>query len=518
MILLILLPVFTALVIFLVKNERIIRLSLLSIPVEVYLIYQLFLKVNENGFYEIVIGGWPKIVGISLYADYVSFVFLFISIVAWLASSYYSLTQRSQDYKFFFFLHFLRGTFYGLIFSNDLFNIFVFVEIISVISTMLIIYKKDGFSVRAGMYYLMFNSVGMFFYLMGVMIIYMRIGTVNLNFIGNLPFDATTKAAFGLIVTALGVKSAFFPVYTWTWLPRAHMAAPSGMSALLSSVLVKSGFIVLVKLYRFLPEGIFFRYLLIMGLLKALSGIMFALSQKDIKGILAFSTISQSGLILVAISGAGNLHIAGLVHLINHSLFKGLMFLTAGVIIKHYNVREVKHIRGLLKKFPELAFFLILGGLSITGFPFTNGFVSKHLIKYSLEGNNIVRYALHLINIGTIIYILKLSQVLFGKAKGNINKNIKVSRLPLIFLASITVLAGFAEMFILKNYLDIVVKVHFSDFVTYFVYIVIGYLIHRYIIDRDIKALQFLRRYQLGFRRANIVLAMFLMLTMVFIY
>ena len=518
MIVLILLPIFTALVVFLVKNEKIIRLSLLSIPVEVYLIYQLFLKVNENGFYEIIVGGWPKIVGISLYADYVSFVFLFISIVAWLASSYYSLTKRSQDYKFFFFLHFLRGTFYGLIFSNDLFNIFVFIEIISVISTMLIIYKKDGFSVRAGMYYLMFNSVGMFFYLMGIMIIYMRIGTVNLNFIGNLPLDATTKAAFGLIVTALGVKSAFFPVYTWTWLPRAHMAAPSGMSALLSSVLVKSGFIVLVKLYRFLPEGIFFRYLLIMGLLKAISGIMFALSQKDIKGILAFSTISQSGLILVAISGAGNLHIAGLVHLINHSLFKGLMFLTAGVIIKHYNVREVKHIRGLLKKFPELAFFLIIGGLSITGFPFTNGFVSKHLIKYSLEGNNIVGYVLHLINIGTIIYILKLSQVLFGKAKGNINKKIKVSRLPLIFLASITVLAGFAEMFILKNYLDIVVKVHFSDFVTYFVYIVIGYLIHRYIIDRDIRALQFLRKYQLGFRRANIVLAMFLMLTMVFIY
>lgn len=518
MIALILIPVFTALIIFLLKNEKIIRLSLLSIPVEVYLIYQLFLKVSENGFHEIIVGGWPKIIGISLYADYVSFVFLFISIVAWLAASHYSLTKRSKDYKFFFFLHFLRGTFYGLIFSNDLFNIFVFIEIISVISTMLIIYKKDGFSVRAGMYYLMFNSVGMFFYLMGVIIIYMRIGTVNLDFIGNLPFDATTKAAFGLIVTALGVKSAFFPVYTWTWLPRAHMAAPSGMSALLSSVLVKSGFIVLVKLYRFLPEGIFFRYLLVMGLLKAISGIMFALSQKDIKGILAFSTISQSGLILVAISGVGDLHIAGLIHLINHSLFKGLMFLTAGVIIKHYNVREVKHIRGLLKKFPELAFFLILGGLSITGFPFTNGFVSKHLIKYALESNKIVVYALHLINIGTIIYILKLSQVLFGKAKGNINEKIKVSRLPLIFLASITLIAGFVETFILKNYLNIMVKVHVSDFLTYFVYIAIAYVIHKYIIDRDVKALQFLRRYQLGFRRANIVLALFLMLTMAFIY
>ncbi|HKL43103.1 MAG TPA: proton-conducting transporter membrane subunit [Clostridia bacterium] len=518
MIALILLPVFTALFVFLLKNKKVIRLSLLSIPVEIYLIYQLFEKVNETGFHKIIVGGWPEVVGISLYADYISFVFLFISVVAWLASSYYSLSKRADDYKFFFFLHFLRGTFYGLIFSNDLFNIFVFIEIISVISTMLIIYKKDGFSVRAGMYYLLFNSVGMFFYLAGVIIIYMRIGTVNLDYIVNLPFDATTKAAFGLIVTALGVKSAFFPVYTWTWLPRAHMAAPSGMSALLSSVLVKSGFIVLVKLYRFLPEGIFFRYLLIMGLLKAISGIMFALSQKDIKGILAFSTISQSGLILAAISGVGDLHIAGLVHLINHSLFKGLMFLTAGVIIKHYNVREVKHIRGLLKKFPELAFFLILGGLSITGFPLTNGFVSKHLIKYSLASNRVVMYALHLINIGTIIYILKLSQVLFGKAKGNINEKMKVSRLPLIFLAGITFLSGFVEMFILKNYLDIVVKVHLSDFITYFIYIAIGYLVHRYIIDRDIKVLQFLRKYQLGFRRANIVLALFLMLTMAFIY
>ena len=106
MIILILIPVFTALIVFLLKNEKVIRLSLLSIPVEVYFIYQLFLKVNENGFHEIIVGGWPKIVGISLYADYVSFVFLFISIVAWLAASHYSLTKRSKDYKFFFFLHF----------------------------------------------------------------------------------------------------------------------------------------------------------------------------------------------------------------------------------------------------------------------------------------------------------------------------------------------------------------------------------------------------------------------------
>jgi len=518
MILLILIPVVTALFVFLLKKEIIIKYSLLSIPVEVYVIYRLFLKVNTLGVQETIVGGWPRYFGISLYMDHLSFVFLFISIIAWTGSSLYSLMKRSDDYKFYFFLHFLRGTFYGLIFSNDLYNIFVFIEITSVISAMLIIYKKDGFSIRAGIYYLMFNSVSMLFYLMGLIIIYMRLGTLNLSYLGALPLDATTKIAFGMIVTALGVKSAFFPVYTWTWLPRAHMAAPSGMSALLSGVLVKTGFIVLVKFFRFLPEGLFFKYLLIMGILKAISGILFALSQKDIKGVLAFHTISQSGIILMGIGGVGSLHIGGILHLVNHSLFKGLLFLTAGIVIKEYNARELKNIRGLLKNYPGLAFFMIIGILSITGFPYTNGYVSKHLIKYGLKGNIILEMSMHLISLGTVISFVKLSYILFGKQKSKIDTTHKESKLPLFLVGSVTLVSGIGEMYILKEYFDIIITVHLSDFVTYGIYVILGYLVYRYIITKDIKALQFLRHYQLGFRRANIVLVLFLMLTMAFIY
>lgn len=518
MIALIFIPIVTALLVFIIKKENAIKLSLLSIPVEVYVIYKLFLRISETGNYEIIVGGWPKIVGISLYMDHLSIVFLFISIVAWTGSSLYSMMKRSDDYKFYFFLHFLRGTFYGLIFSNDLFNIFVFIEIISVISAMLIIYKKDGFSIRAGIYYLMFNSVGMIFYLIGLIIIYMRIGTLNIEYIAMLPLDTTTKIAYGLIITALGVKSAFFPVYTWTWLPRAHMAAPSGMSALLSSVLVKTGFIVLVKLFRFVPEGLFFKYLLIMGILKAISGILFALSQKDIKGVLAFHTISQSGIILMGIAGAGSLHIGGVLHLVNHSLFKGLLFLTAGIIIKEYNARELKNIRGLLKNYPGLALFMLIGILSITGFPYTNGYVSKHLIKYGLKGNFILEISMHLINLGTVISFVKLSQILFGKQKSRINTKHKESKLPLMLVGGITLISGLGEMYILEKYFNIIISVHFSDFLSYGLYLLIGYLVYRFIIIKDVKALQYLRHYQLGFRRANIVLVLFLILSMVFIY
>jgi multicomponent Na+:H+ antiporter subunit D len=518
MILLILIPVFTALLVFLLKKDYVIKYSLLSIPIEVYVIYQLFLKVNALGPQESIVGGWPRYFGISLYMDHLSFVFLAISIIAWVGSSLYSLMKRSDDYKFYFFLHFLRGTFYGLIFSNDLYNIFVFVEITSVISAMLIIYKKDGFSIRAGIYYLMFNSVAMLFYLMGLIIIYMRLGTLNLSYISNLPLDATTKVAFGMIVTALGVKSAFFPVYTWTWLPRAHMAAPSGMSALLSGVLVKAGFIVLVKLFRFIPQGLFFKYLLIMGILKATSGIMFALSQKDIKGVLAFHTISQSGIILMGIGGIGSLHIGGVLHLVNHSLFKGLLFLTAGIVIKEYNARELKNIRGLLKNYPGLAFFMIIGILSITGFPYTNGYVSKYLIKYGLKGNIILEMSMHLISLGTVISFVKLSQVLFGEQKAKIDTTHKESKAPLFLVGGVTLLSGVGEMYVLKKYFDIIITVHLSDFITYGVYVGIGYLIYKFIITKDVKALKFLRHYQLGFEKANIVLVLFLMLTMAFIY
>jgi len=518
MVALIFIPVFTALIVFLLKKDFIIKYSIFSVVIEIFLIYHLFLKVNSLGSQEVIIGGWSKYIGISLYMDHLSFVFLAISIIAWTGSSLYSLMERSSDYKFYFFLHFLRGTFYGLIFSNDLYNIFVFVEITSVISAMLIIYKKDGFSIRAGIYYLMFNSIAMLFYLMGLIIIYTRLGTLNLSYIGSLPLDATTKVAFGMIVTALGVKSAFFPVYTWTWLPRAHMAAPSGMSALLSGVLVKAGFIVLVKLFRFIPQGLFFKYLLIMGILKAISGIMFALSQKDIKGILAFHTISQSGIILMGIGGMGSLHIGGILHLVNHSLFKGLLFLTAGIVIKEYNARELKNIRGLLKNYPGLAFFMIIGILSITGFPFTNGYVSKHLIKYGLKGNIILEMSMHLISLGTVISFVKLSQVLFGKQKAKIDTSHKESKLPLFLVGGVTLISGVGEMYILKKYFDIIVKVHLSDFVTYGIYVSLGYLIYRFIITKDIKALKFLRHYQLGFEKANIVLVLFLMLTMAFIY
>jgi hypothetical protein len=113
---------------------------------------------------------------------------------------------------------------------------------------------------------------------------------------------------------------------------------------------------------------------------------------------------------------------------------------------------------------------------------------------------------------------VKLSQVLFGKQKAKIDTTHKESKAPLFLVGGVTLFSGVGEMYVLRKYFDIIISVHLSDFITYGIYVSIGYLVYKFIITKDVKALKFLRHYQLGFRKANIILVLFLMLTMAFIY
>lgn len=518
MILLIFFPIIMALIIFLFKKSVYIRVSFISFIIEGILIAKLYDRLFASNFLEVIIGDWPRQIGISLKLTHYNFIFLSLILVAWIASSLYAFEKRSKDYKFYFFLHFLRGTFYALVLSNDLFNTFVLIEIITVISTILIIYKKDGFSLRAGVYYLMFNSIGMIFYILGIILIYLKIGTLNIDYLNRLPMDSTTQVALALIITALGIKSAFFPVYTWTWLPRAHMAAPSSMSALLSSVLVKTGFIVLIKLFTVLPEGLFFRYLFIMGALKAISGMIFAFCQRDIKGLLAFSTISQAGLILMVIGGGGVLQISGIFHLVNHSLFKSLMFLSVGIIIKEYGTRRIDEVKGLFKEYPLLSMFLIIGILSVLGFPLSSGFVSKSLMKEGLKQSTMALSIFYLIDFGTFLYYMKLIKIFLGKGN-RVGKTVKSKiHKSLFFIGGLAGVAGGFEFFILKNHFHLLILPDFSDFYMFIFKCICAYLIYYYINGTMTSSIRTIRHYQIGFRKANIVLVVFLIVTILFIY
>jgi len=515
MIYLIFIPIITAIFIYLIKNEKVIKYSLMINFLEILMILYLLKNVIENGSIKMIVGNHSEIVGISMELDLIGAVLLLTTAFLWIIATLYSFEKHGTDYKFYFFLHFLRGTFYGLILSNDFFNMFIFIEIISLISAVLIIYKRDGYSLRAGVYYLLFNSIGMIFYLLGIVIIYINTGTMNIEGLMTANLNGTMRMGIALVIASAGVKSAFFPVYNW--LPKAHTAAPSSISALLSGILVKTGFIIVIKIARYLDYNIYFEFLTVIGVITAILGFIFAMSQKDVKSILAFHTVSQSGIILIGLAGAKTLQLGGFLHLVNHALFKSLLFLTIGIIISKYNIRRVDKIRGVFKKLPVVSVFVIIGMLSITGFPFTSGFVSKAIIKNYYHGSSLMTFIMHILNLGTIISFMKMSQIFFGTTK---NKEIKESfkeNISIIILGVITLMMGIFEMYTLSNYFDINVYVKLKDFVVYGLYLIISYGFYANFLKKEAKIFYKIRHTHLNFRNANVLLLTFVVLTIIFI-
>ncbi|WP_038261827.1 complex I subunit 5 family protein [Peptoclostridium litorale] len=413
-------PIVSSLILYLIHSRHAILVSvscqmLLSAACTFY-----FYRIFNMDMHIVSIGGWARFAGVTLRNDHLSMSFAVMSVIIWWCVIVFAFYEKYSS-NYLFFILFLEGTFMGLLMSNDLFNLFVFIEIVTIISTMLITFKKDGAALKAGFYYLIFNNAGMLFYLVAFIIIYSVCGTLNLQLIktsiGPFKDNFSVRMAYVMITAAFGVKSAFFPVYTW--LPKAHSAAPSAISALLSGLLVKSG------LYEFIRLNEVFHYssmdmpLAVLGSLTAFLGVLFALCQNDIKLILAFSTVSQIGIMFMGIGPfKGFLYSGGLLHLMNHSLLKSLLFLGAGIIISEYKNKNVMQIRGVFARLPMTSIFMIIGMLSITGMPYLNGYVGKSIVAYSLKKTPWELIVLQLVNIGTAASFIKLSQIFFINVKG----------------------------------------------------------------------------------------------------
>src|SRR6056297_2296972 len=485
----------------------------------------------QKGFehlHSIVLGGWSPVIGIVLRNDRISIVFVFLTILIWWSVMLYSWKSRGKDSQFMFFLMFLEGIYLGMLQTNDMFSIFVFIELITIVSAVLILYKKDGESVRAGLYYLIFNSMGILFYLVGMAMLYNAFGTLNIELltdrmaeVNNVNFIST---AYIFIMAAVGVKSAFFPVFNW--LPKAHSAAPSSISALLSGLLVKSGLYVFIRMNVMFNYDGLDRFFLFIGFVTAFAGVLFALSQKDIKRILAFHTISQVGIIMMGLNALDpSKRIGGIMHMVNHAFFKSLLFLGAGVIIARYNKRKVTEIRGVFRKMPLVSILMIIGMLSISGAPMFNGYVSKSIIKYGLKGNIIAEYAFAIINLGTIMSFLKMSQIFLKDneysrgitvAKKDRFLSVKLAMaIPAAFCIILGIFYTPIVSYILNVDISYVHSMEISNLVDYLINIGIGFIIYKLVIEKDYKFIRVLRHTNISFSTSNYLLILYIFIMMI---
>jgi multicomponent Na+:H+ antiporter subunit D len=403
----------------------------------------LFHSVRTQGTVTHFVAGWEQGIAIRLLADPLSAPLAMLATIFFTGAFLFSTRAAYLDKTFLFLFFALESAMLGIFLSGDLFNIYVLIELSMLIIAILIMYKQDKQSVYDAMLYLMMNFIAMAFMLLGLGLIYRITGVLDLDMmhtrIAMLESPRTVIIPFAMIMTAIALKAAMFPLFSW--LPRAHGApsAPAIVSAVLSGVQVKTGVYLLIRVSAvFAPQLDATAFFLVLGFITSIVGFLLAICQKDIKLILAYHTVSQMGLIVMGLHlGTETAFYGGLYHIINHALFKGLLFLTAGTIIESYHRRSYAEIRGVMRTIPAIGIGTLAGMLGITGAPFFNGSISKYFISDGLQGDW-GGIALFLINLGTTLSFVKYSVILFGKPAGQVDQ----PRDP--WVASVTIAFGMA--------------------------------------------------------------------------
>lgn len=525
----VMIPVVASIIIYLFKYRMVSRLvflfQLVLISLYVYLLVQ---GVYDNPI-TLIFGGWSPVFAISFYVDQTSMIFIGLTLFMWFVILLFTFKKHRDDHMYLFFLMFLQGIFLGLVQTNDLFNFFVFLELITVLVTILISYNKNGPSYRAGIYYLLINTLGAMFILIGIILLYYVYGSINIQYIASqiqlYSHSNIIKLAYVMMLSGISIKAAFVPLYSW--LPRAHGVAQTSISALLSGLIVKLSLYGFIRIHHDMfsnasyNTGTFFFYV---GAITGLVGVMFALVQKDLKQILAYHTVSQIGLMMMGLSSLNDVSFSGgLLHILNHAFFKSLLFLAAGQIIYTYKTKKVYEIQGVFKTMPLTAIVLIIGMLGISGMPLFNGFVSKSLIKYAFKDNTFHMFLYTLLNIGTVTSFLKFSRVLFGPKLDFVMIFRDSKRMiSMLILASTILLFGilYTPIIQLIFHFDAkqVMPFALSSWMDYALYVLIGIPLYRFVIKKDYRLLRKIRQFSMSFEDANYALILFIsvFITMMF--
>lgn len=385
-------------------------------------VFYIFMLVRETGPIVYNFGGYQDYLAMSLYGDSLSMFMVLMTAFFYIAFLLYTVNEEYAEPQFYFLFLVLQGLMMGLFLTSDLFNIFVFLEVSTVVVSILIMYNKDRQAIYDGMIYFFVNVIGSSFLLFGVGMLYRTFGLLDIRALTEaMSYLDSARAIIlpmGLLMVTVSLKTAVTPLFSW--LPKAHgtPSAPPVVSAVLSGLYIKSGIYLFIRFTNMFSSVIninqFFFWI---GFLTALIGFIMALGQKDIKLILAYHTVSQVGLIMMGINMGSEIAFWGAVyHIFSHAIFKSTLFLTAGMIYTDYGTRNVYQIRGLFKRMPWVAAATAFAILGITGAPFFNGSFSKYMIAHG-STETWVTILLNIINLGTVLSFVKYSTMFFGKSQ-----------------------------------------------------------------------------------------------------
>ena len=401
------------------------------------------------------LGGWAAPYGIEYVVDPVNaWVVVIVTLIGALVVPYARVSverEITEDRIPLFYAAFilcLTGLL-GIAVTGDVFNVFVFLEISSLSAYALIALGSDRRALTASFQYLIMGSVGATFIVIGIGLMYVMTGTLNMaDLADRLPEVSGTRTipvAFTFLTVGITLKLALFPLHLW--LPNAYTYAPSAVTAFIASTATKVAVYLLLRFFFTIFGATFSfdvmqldRILMPLALIAIVAMSLVAIYQENVKRLLAYSSVAQIGYMVLGISFASVLGLtAGILHLFNHALMKGALFMSMGCVMYRVGSVRLERMNGLGRAMPWTMAAFVVGGLSLIGVPFTVGFISKwYLVQAALEqGMWPVAGVVLLGSLLALMYVWKVVEVAYFREA---DPELEISEAPLSLLAPTWVL------------------------------------------------------------------------------
>ena len=429
----------------------------------------------------ISIGGWGpgNVLGIQMISDGLSqMLAVTINLVALaaivFAGSYMKKYTKIWLFETLFLL--MTGAMNGVVLAGDLFNMYVFLEVAAIASYALVGFGCEAEELEAAFKYLILGTVGSAFILVGITILYSLTGHLNMAMVARTLTQAgatgpATIFAAAALLGGLAIKAAMVPFHAW--LPDAHPSAPAPISAMLSGVMIKTSGVYAIARIVFNVLGVnpyYANVLIAMGVISMVIGMLLATGQWDLKRLLAYSSISQAGYIVLALGvaaevmsgptpnvmAAGLCLMGGMFHLFNHAVFKSLLFLASGSIEQGVGTCQLKEMGGLGRRMPITGFCCRIGALSIAGVPPFNGFFSKLIIivAVALAGQTVLAVVAAGVAVGTLLIYIKVQRYVLEGPPGEKVRTAREAPVMMciaLFLLAVICAVGGLALVPLKN-------------------------------------------------------------------
>lgn len=414
------------------------------------------------------LSGWRPPWGIQVVVDalnaYILVVLLFLALLSVMYSKRNIQHELPEKVVTYYTVYQLLVTgLCGVTITGDIFNMYVFIEIFSLAAYALIA-SRGGIALKASFVYLVLGSIGACLFVLGIGFLYSVTGSLNMaDLAAILPplyGNKLVQAAFALFVVGLSIKMALFPVHTW--LPDAHSFAPAEISAMLSGIIIEVSTYALIRIsfsvftINFLKLLPIFDFIAWIAAIAIIYGSVMAIAQLNLKRMLAYSSVSQMGYIMLGVGLAVSTKSAlwggltpALMHILNHALMKGCLFMVAGAFIYKAELWNITDLRGLGRKMPWTCGAFVLAAISMIGVPPSVGFVTKiYLIFAVVEAGNFIFMAIILLStLLNLVYFWRVIEILYmrvgeGGPHHEYAEPVKRDEIPLLMLIPILILGS----------------------------------------------------------------------------